>query len=217
MPDPNAIIFDMPRVVLFLSSKAGNSSIKKGLLNYLDVKPNYTKVHDKKLFTYLQDRQELITTYKDYAKIMVVREPVARFKATYFNKLVDTHLGPPHPDCRKIGLKKTDSFQTFVDTVCSKKDEELGLHLRNQTWEACVNRHCLIDEFIPMDTIRGMELVHKRLCDWLMIHPDDLHIPHDNKTRYKPLDISYKQVAQIQEKYALDYSLLDYEITDHAC
>jgi|TARA_R110000824_G_scaffold81370_1_gene204553 hypothetical protein len=164
--------------IVFWNAKAGCSAVKRWYLGTVDIDPNSVSPHK-----FLASRQSMLTapeiktSYSDYYKFIVCRNPWRRIVSYYKNKKVAVWWkNKTWPiDVRINNTNSEDfSFRDLVTFVCKTPDHFLEQHIQSQTSGL---DNVKFDKIVKLeDYSRQMNLV----CDELGIDHRDFSNP--NKT-----------------------------------
>lgn len=112
--------------------KAANTSMRWALLPLLGIDPSTVdNIHQDDRITKLSSSEFLVASRKDWLIFAVVRHPEDRALSAWKNKLKD----PPKPFRRlaQMGLKREDSFETFLQVIANWPSHALNDHFAPQT------------------------------------------------------------------------------------
>lgn len=203
---PNHVFLPRFRLVLSLTPKAANTSIKQAMLEAMKrrvrLRTNGYRAYHRSWL-----RLDLSEASPDYLVIGVVRNPEDRLKSCFKNKIRDR--GTTEPLRQQYGWPESLDFSEFVDRVCEIPDENADVHFRGQVYSMSVDGELRPDHIIRFEDLtagpgwtRFRELVENQTG--LQLRKD---LPHRNATDSRPLSVDPKTRAKIRERYAEDYQI----------
>ena len=112
--------------------KAANTSIRRALLPLLNIDPGTVDdIHHDNRIPKFRSSEFVRRNSKDWLIFSVVRHPEERALSAWKNKLKD----PPTPFSRlsRMGLKREDSFETFLQALADWPSRALNDHFSPQS------------------------------------------------------------------------------------
>ncbi len=155
---------------------------------------------------YLQP--EDLPKYKDFLKIMVVRNPWSRMVAIYIDKTQRTF----YQGFRDLSMYKRMPFMAFVRVVAETEDAKVDAHLWAQTIFALNDRGRLIpDILIRLEKIHvGWPALQRQVLSITGARLPDLG--HHNKSKHGPYQQYYDEESArlVEKRYRQDIETLNY-------
>ncbi len=214
------ILLEGYKTIFFILSKNGCSSIKSQLLEPLGMEDKSEDlsqdIHRPDLYPFpFAPHDELKTTYNDYIKFTIVRNPWSRLVSCFKDKIRPaTYNEAGYKDGVAMPLQRFDvfyggmSFEAFVDAVCEIPDAVADHHFRSQVYQLIDDEAELVVNYIGrLETLEVslQEISQKTGLEF------SAHF-HINKTSQKPYQAYYTEElkAKVQKRFSTDIAFLGY-------
>ena len=215
------ILIEKNKIIYFFIPKSGSTSIKVQLAKELGMYNDEgipKGIHNPVQFPFpFADLKELSTTYKDYFKFTIVRNPWSRLVSCYKNKIqpIGTNNSGMVNGVAKPLLESSSlfyggmSFDAFVKTICSIKDCKSNAHFQSQLYQILnPSGHLKVDYIGKLETLEESlkEITHLSGLPFKQV-------PHLHKTKSKPYWEFYtpELINKVRQRYQLDIEFLNYD------
>lgn len=222
------LVIEPIKTIFHLVPKCGMTSIKASIWKSLGGQITTHPKKGKKVPAYLVNRKpyndlldvqhpsmhyatpdEIDIKYKDYFKVMFVRNPWSRMVSLWFDKTQQT-LWPFYADW--YGFDQNVSFENFLRTICKYPDEKTEIHAASQHVTAFHNNNFLPNYVGKIENFKDhwneLSLKFREQYNF-NLHP----LEHWRKYPHKPYKEYYTSelIKLIEKRYKKDIELFKYE------
>jgi hypothetical protein len=180
-------VLNKHKILWLFNQKVASTSIK----NFILLKLNYKIFKPKTLFI----GSNKITDFKDYKRIILVRNPLERLKDCYLDDNLYNEILNKQIDFEN-GYVRDLTFEQFIDFVIETKDKNCHDAIKSQTY--------YFNKFNPTNIIKLEDF-----SGWDNLF--DVELPFINLNENKgDVEINEEIINKIKERYKNDYKLLNY-------
>lgn len=206
------IVAEAYKVIYFNTQKNANSTMKAQFIEVLNLPKTeeFPKdVHINYDFPTAL-KEDIISKYQDFLKILIVRNPWERLVSCYTNKIKQpTSRGKNYilqcsPDL-SIGM----SFEEFVEVVCKIPDSEADYHFCSQSYLMLYP-----DGYFPINYICNMEKLSTHIAEIkAMTGIPFSELSNLNRSKSTSYEHFYtpELIEKIRQRYQIDIELFKYE------
>ncbi len=215
------ILIDKYKSIYFFLPKTGSTSVKSNLAKLLEMENTEELphgIHNPKTFPFPFVKQnELDSTYKEYFKFTIVRNPWSRLVSCYRDKIrpaeynkngIINGVAIPLINCSDKFYGGM-SFGSFVDVVCSISDATANNHFRSQLFQLTNSEGELLVNYIGK--LESLNESLNEITQKTGIPGNEM--PHFHKTSSKPYLEYYNNelVEKVKQRFKEDIDFFEYE------
>lgn len=215
------ILVEEYKAIYYFLPKCGCTSLKAHLASVLNMDnvENFPKdIHNSNIYPFpFVQNDKLDSSYQDYFKFTIVRNPWSRLVSCYKSKIRAADYSGPGVinGVAKPLLICSDkffggmSFEAFVDVVCSISDADADNHFRSQLYQLVGPDGNLMVDYIGKLEMLGMSLNEITQASGIPLD----EVPHLHKISSKPYTAFYNHELKekVRERFVDDITFFDYK------
>ncbi len=208
-PSKDILVLPNEKLLFFLSSKCGSTSVRRMALHKLDY---MDKSDDFGWGLQYLNNVGRLGEYEDYIKVVITRNPWDRLVALYFDRVKRVMSKGFH----RMGIKPNFSFREFALVVCRTEVAIVDRHL----WPQTIYMAALPEVVIDIDSIgpgwaKLAKMVNERNGVTIPhVLPHWNKHPHGRQRKGFRSYYDHDIVDAVQERYKRDVELLGYTFAE---